>query len=192
MDLQTNKKELILKVSRDLFARFGLKKTTVEEIARFARIGKGTIYHYFESKERIFAEVIEGEREFLKKKVWEAINREDSPQGKLKAFLLTKLKYLVQLSNYYGSLRDKYLERYAVIEKARRESFEEELKIVKSILEEGVRKAIFSVENLPLTALAIVSSLRGLEYSLALEEGIWTEDNLEALMRVLLRGLERR
>ncbi len=192
MDLQTNKKELILRVSRDLFARFGLKKTTVEEIARFARIGKGTIYHYFESKERIFAEVIEEEREFLKKKVWEAINREDSPQGKLKAFLLTKLKYLVRLSNYYGALRDKYLERYSVIEKARRESFEEELKIVKSILEEGVRKAIFSVENLPLTALAIVSSLRGLEYSLALEEGIWTEDNLEALLRVLLRGLERR
>ena len=192
MDLQTDKKELILRVSRDLFARFGLKKTTVEEIARFARIGKGTIYHYFESKERIFAEVIEEEREFLKKKVWEAINREDSPQGKLKAFLLTKLKYLVRLSNYYGALRDKYLERYSVIEKARRESFEEELKIVRSILEEGVRKAIFSVENLPLTALAIVSSLRGLEYSLALEEGIWTEDNLEALLRVLLRGLERR
>ncbi len=192
MDLQTNKKELILKVSRDLFARFGLKKTTVEEIARFARIGKGTIYHYFESKERIFAEVIEEEREFLKKKVWEAISKEDSPQGKLKAFLLTKLKYLVQLSNYYGSLRDKYLERYSVIEKARRESFEEELKIVKSILEEGVRKAIFTVENLPLTALAIVSSLRGVEYSLVLGEGIWTEDNLEALLRVLLRGLERR
>ncbi len=192
MDLQTNKKELILKVSRDLFARFGLKKTTVEEIARFAHIGKGTIYHYFDSKERIFAEVIEGEREFLKKRVWEAISREDSPQGKLKAFLLTKMKYLVQLSNYYGSLRDKYLERYAVIEKARRESFKEELKIIKTILEEGVRKAIFSVENLPLTALAIVSSLRGVEYSLALEEGIWTEDNLEALLRVLLRGLERR
>jgi len=192
MDLQTNKKELILKVSRDLFAKFGLKKTTVEEIARFAHIGKGTIYHYFDSKERIFAEVIEEEREFLRKRVWEAINREDSPQGKLKAFLLTKLKYLVQLSNYYGSLRDKYLERYAVIEKARRESFKEELKIIKTILEEGVRKAIFSAENLPLTALAIVSSLRGLEYSLALEEGIWTEDNLEALLRVLLRGLERR
>lgn len=192
MDLQTNKKELILKVSRDLFAKFGLKKTTVEEIARFAHIGKGTIYHYFDSKERIFAEVIEEEREFLRKRMWEAINREDSPQGKLKAFLLTKLKYLVQLSNYYGFLRDKYLERYAVIEKARRESFKEELKIIKTVLEEGVRKAIFSVENLPLTALAIVSSLRGLEYSLALEEGIWTEDNLEALLRVLLRGLERR
>jgi len=192
MDLQTNKKELILKVSRDLFAKFGLKKTTVEEIARFAHIGKGTIYHYFDSKERIFAEVIEEEREFLRKRVWEAINREDSPQGKLKAFLLTKLKYLVQLSNYYGSLRDKYLERYAVIEKARRESFKEELKIIKTILEEGVRKAIFSVENLPLTVLAIVSSLRGVEYSLTLEEGIWTEDNLEALLRVLLRGLERR
>jgi len=192
MDLQTNKKELILKVSQDLFARFGLKKTTVEEIARFAHIGKGTIYHYFESKERIFAEVIEEEREFLKKKVWEAINREDSPQGKLRAFLLTKMKYLVQLANYYGSLRDKYLERYSVIEKARRESFEEELKMLRSILEEGVHQAIFTVENLSLTALAIVSSLRGLEYSLALGEGIWTEDNLEALLRVLLRGLERR
>jgi AcrR family transcriptional regulator len=64
--MQIDKRKTILKVSKDLFSRFGLVKTTVDEIAKLARIGKGTVYHYFKSKEDIFAEVIQKDLSYYK------------------------------------------------------------------------------------------------------------------------------
>lgn len=44
----------IIKAAEKRFARHGLHKTTLNEIARDLRIGKATIYHYFESKEQLY------------------------------------------------------------------------------------------------------------------------------------------
>ncbi|MEW5801204.1 MAG: helix-turn-helix domain-containing protein [bacterium] len=51
-------KETILEVALKLFQRFGYKKTTIEEIAREAGIGKGTVYLHFTSKEEILLTLI--------------------------------------------------------------------------------------------------------------------------------------
>ena len=47
-------KENILESARGLFGRFGPKKTTMDEIALQAGVGKGTVYYYFEDKRDIF------------------------------------------------------------------------------------------------------------------------------------------
>lgn len=44
----------ILAAARELFLRQGYHETTLEEIARHAEFGKGTIYNYFSSKEDLF------------------------------------------------------------------------------------------------------------------------------------------
>ena len=44
------KKLKILKKAKELFFIYGVKKTTVDEIAKAAGISKGTIYLYFSSK----------------------------------------------------------------------------------------------------------------------------------------------
>ena len=44
----------IMTVAADLFARFGYDKTTVNEIARAARISKGAVYLHFDSKDALF------------------------------------------------------------------------------------------------------------------------------------------
>lgn len=46
-------KENVLKASKELFRKFGYHKTSVNEIAKKARIAKATIYKHFESKEQI-------------------------------------------------------------------------------------------------------------------------------------------
>jgi AcrR family transcriptional regulator len=51
-------KTTILDVSLNLFKRFGYKKTTIEDIAQLARIGKGSVYLYFKSKEEILYAII--------------------------------------------------------------------------------------------------------------------------------------
>ena len=63
MDKQ--KKEKILDTARILFSRFGIKKSTMDEIAKEIRMGKSTLYHYFKSKEDIFLEVVKRESDMV-------------------------------------------------------------------------------------------------------------------------------
>jgi AcrR family transcriptional regulator len=58
MSNQTDKKQQIVKGAETLFYKFGYIKTSLEDIAKEAGLGKGTIYYYFESKEDIFLEVV--------------------------------------------------------------------------------------------------------------------------------------
>ncbi|GAB4290203.1 MAG: TetR/AcrR family transcriptional regulator [Ignavibacteriaceae bacterium] len=52
--MENDRKNQIVKAAVKRFARHGLKKTTLAEIAGDLRIGKATIYHYFSSKEVLF------------------------------------------------------------------------------------------------------------------------------------------
>lgn len=51
-------KESIKRSARDLFRRYGYNKTSVNEIARRAKIAKATIYKYFDSKELILHAIL--------------------------------------------------------------------------------------------------------------------------------------
>jgi len=53
-----NKKELIVNAAMSLIKKNGMAGLTVETIAKEAKIGKGTIYQYFDSKDEIFYETI--------------------------------------------------------------------------------------------------------------------------------------
>ena len=46
-------KESIKRAAQDLFRKFGYHKTSVNEIAKKAKIAKATIYKYFDSKEDV-------------------------------------------------------------------------------------------------------------------------------------------
>jgi AcrR family transcriptional regulator len=46
-------KESIKRAAQELFRKFGYHKTSVNEIAKKAKIAKATIYKYFESKEEV-------------------------------------------------------------------------------------------------------------------------------------------
>ena len=46
-------KDSIKRAAQDLFRKFGYHKTSVNEIAKRAKIAKATIYKYFESKEAV-------------------------------------------------------------------------------------------------------------------------------------------
>ncbi len=55
----------ILDAARMLFIRKGFELTRIEDLARQAQIGKGTVYSYFSSKEQILIELIGEERQKL-------------------------------------------------------------------------------------------------------------------------------
>ncbi|MCD1259058.1 TetR/AcrR family transcriptional regulator [Paenibacillus athensensis] len=54
-----DKKERILRAAEHLFTLYGIKSTTVEQIAKQAQVGKGTVYLIFADKETLFGEVLQ-------------------------------------------------------------------------------------------------------------------------------------
>ncbi len=56
---QDQKREMILEAALKRFKRFGLSKTTMEEVARDLEISKGSLYYYFSDKESIYVAVVE-------------------------------------------------------------------------------------------------------------------------------------
>lgn len=53
-----DKKNLILKGAFKIFSKYGYENTKVEDISDYLNIAKGTIYYYFDSKDKLFNEVI--------------------------------------------------------------------------------------------------------------------------------------
>jgi AcrR family transcriptional regulator len=59
--LEATKKECILLEAARAFARFGFKKASIDDIAKEAGVGKGTVYLAAESKEDLFYQVLHRE-----------------------------------------------------------------------------------------------------------------------------------
>ncbi|MFC0189804.1 TetR/AcrR family transcriptional regulator [Fictibacillus aquaticus] len=55
-----DRRQSILLAAEKSFAMFGYKATTVDQIAKIANVGKGTIYTFFSNKEELFYEIVNG------------------------------------------------------------------------------------------------------------------------------------
>ena len=106
------KKSIIIDAAKQLIATYGFKKTTMDEIASRAGMAKSTMYYYFKNKEDIFAEIVRIDSNLFRGKLQEAINQAYSPQDKIMQYVRTRMLHLKELSNYYKTLTNEYLDHY--------------------------------------------------------------------------------
>ncbi|TCP29260.1 TetR family transcriptional regulator [Scopulibacillus darangshiensis] len=76
--MSLDRKTSILKAAEESFALFGYKATTMDQVARIANVGKGTIYTFFKNKEELFDDIIEKLIHQAKDIATTAIRPEDS------------------------------------------------------------------------------------------------------------------
>ena len=76
-------RHVLVDVARQLFAKNGVERTTMNDIAIASGKGRRTLYTYFNSKEEIYAAVIESELERLSDKLDEVAEKKMRPQEKI-------------------------------------------------------------------------------------------------------------
>jgi|SRR5690554_908001 len=82
--METDKvKNTIKKAARELFRRYGYKKTSVNDIAKKAKLAKATIYKYFESKEMVLHAIL---MEYIRESVDELLAKYNK-QSDLETYL---------------------------------------------------------------------------------------------------------
>ena len=186
-------RENIIKAAKVLFARYGFKKTTMNDIAKTSKKAKSSLYYYFVSKEDVIKAVIENEASELKSKLEIAMKKAHSPQEKLKAYMITRMLAMRELSNLYIAFKDEYVEMYDFIEKIRKNYDRYEIETFKKIMIDGLKSGIFSVKDLDLTAYAIAIATKGIEYKFATEKNSETlEKDINALMDILFNGIAKK
>jgi len=62
-----NKEQLILNAAVEVFLKYGYKKTSIDDIATHAKIGKGTVYNYYQSKEALFFKMADYNQEIMER-----------------------------------------------------------------------------------------------------------------------------
>ncbi len=190
-----DKDQRILDAAKILFSRFGLKKTSIEEIAQHAGLGKGTVYLYFKSKDEIFSVLANGFAADYDKALNEALSIPSSPIEKLRSFIETRVGYWDRCFKEYGATAEAVLEAEAtsVVEGIRKEYGGSHLKIIQDIVQEGVDKGEFQVKNPEFTALAIYHILDALSRPWSVDSGpLSAEAKIDSCVSLLLNGLSSR
>ncbi|MBW1921740.1 MAG: TetR/AcrR family transcriptional regulator [Deltaproteobacteria bacterium] len=188
--MKQEKFESILDIAKRMFARYGLRKTSMDEIARMARVAKATIYNYFGSKDRVYMEVLRRESDEVVQKVSSSVAEESSPKDKLIAFARVKFQYMRRAVNLLNLDREGIEKLLPAAEEIRNQFFEREVDIIHSILKEGMEKGVFQLRDVLLTARAIGHALRGFELNWLVQENEERIDHyLDELMNILFYGL---
>ncbi|WP_158547891.1 TetR/AcrR family transcriptional regulator [Dyadobacter luteus] len=166
-------KEKILDGADKLFQKYGLDKTTMEEIAREAGKGKSTLYYYFKSKEEIFDAIIQREKNEFFNYVQEEVSKAPTAVEKLKVFVTIRFKRLKEITNLYNIMITEVkaaLNLDTICKPNYRQQYDQkEANIVKSILQYGIVSGefrVFSESEMDMMVFVFMSAQNGLEMDL--------------------------
>jgi|WetSurMetagenome_2_1015567.scaffolds.fasta_scaffold00057_7 TetR/AcrR family transcriptional regulator len=160
-----DKQSAILDAAHKRFARFGLAKVTMDEIAADLGISKAALYYYFPTKEDIFRRVVATEQQAFVTRIESIVRGEGKASKKLEGYFEEHLRLL-------GSLLD-----LRIIEVRARDS-------VKPIMRDLFRE--FSATNIAPLASILLQGKKGSEFF------IDSPDATAELIHHVLQGLRIR
>jgi AcrR family transcriptional regulator len=93
-----NEKEAIrntlIKKGKELFIRYGLKKTGIGDLTKAVGIAQGSFYTFYDSKEELFFDIMQNEEEEFQQKSAELLAREGFTRDTLKKLLGNAFAYM--------------------------------------------------------------------------------------------------
>ena len=117
------RKNQILDAAISIFAKEGFDRANTEEIAKLARLGKGTIYRYFKNKEELFLSVVDRGLDELRIAILIEVNKVEDPVRKIENAVRAYLAFfeendeLVRIliheqSSFGKRITERYFEHY--------------------------------------------------------------------------------
>lgn len=156
-------KDLMIDVARQLFARFGVQNTTMNDIADAAQRGRRTLYTYFKNKEDIYQAVIEQELQSLKRELEIARRISLPPDEKLINLIYAHLEAMKTVVLRNGTLRADFFRDIWSVERARAGFDLYEQKLIEEILRAGVEQNLFDIPHIPTMAYLLQNAIKGME-----------------------------
>jgi len=188
-----DKKQVILRAAQILFSQFGLKKVTTDDFARESGVSKATIYKYYNNKNEIFLEVVRIETDQMISLIEDAVNKEDTLDGMLKAYLMTKNENIHNLINFYRVTREAWGEHWPFISGVHERFIEKEKQILTRILEHGNKMNVLNITNIALHTHVLLIIFRSIELPwIVADQGTSLNEIVELIVDTFLNGVKKR
>lgn len=134
-----SKKDLILKTARELLARHGFAKTTLDDIANALGMKKSSLYYYYDNKDALLEDVMQKEEEKYCSMVISSLSGSGKTIDKLIRYEKAKFRYIHETfkmnevnTNILFELKSKM---YSQITRLRKVEYDN----IKKILDEGIK-----------------------------------------------------
>jgi TetR/AcrR family fatty acid metabolism transcriptional regulator len=169
---KAEKKRKILDAALGVFVDKGFSNVVINDIARSAGIGKGTVYEYFKSKEELFSELLKYLFARYQSYVPKEWKKGTTPAERLKNLLSFYTRLYVQAS----SRRNKvifmlvdYLSHNSAESSRKREGyFSGYREEIRSIIEEGIKLGTFRKVDVESAVTSITIAIDGLMFQMLL------------------------
>lgn len=200
-DKKSQRKEAILDAFEALIGRYGVDKTTMQEIADSVGISVGTLYNEFADKEALIDALVDRLEAGVNKKISALKFTSNSPDEQLAQFLRTALDLIEGIIRDNRSLADYLLSgsqkfRY-VGKKIHKDYYQGGLfrDRIQSTIQAGVDQGVFEVEDVTMVSSAITLAFT----SYALARLVMDQKQEKTIhkswmiwFRLLIRGLLKR
>ncbi len=187
------KEDKILDSARELFAKFGPKKVTTDDISRAAHISKATIYKHYRNKTEIFERIVEIECRTFLVALGSVVDAEATSVEKFRSYILTRLTKVRELVVRYGVNEDSWGAFNSYLSKLAGWFFEEEKDIIKRILQQGIRDGELQMKRVDLCAHITAVTFQSIELPWVLEaQGIAASDYAAVIIDMIYNGIRKR
>jgi len=173
------KKIEILHAAIRVFSEKGAAKTKMIDIAIAAKIGKGTIYEYFRSKEEVFAGTFTLFYQGMESMLLECVHSTDDPEEQLCNLVNVSLVEMLEhggefinimMDFWAESVRTKNEEIRSIINL--KKIYDEFRALVVGILDAGIAKGVFRPIDSHVMASFFIGALDGLMLQEIMDPGI--------------------
>ncbi len=179
------RRKVILDLSKKVFAKYGYIKTTMDDISREIGFTPAAIYYYFDSKKDLFEEGIKDEIGKLITKIEESVKETENPVEKIKKFAEVKIEGAKELIRLFNMTEEIVGELKSEIERLKaKELGGRELKLLDSIIKEGIEKKVFRAIDTRQAAFLILSITK----ELAMSQNTKKKD-IDDTLDIILKGL---
>ena len=150
----------VLKEALSLFAHHGYAAVSMRQIAGKCGIQAGALYNHFPTKQAILFELMSVHLESLIA-AYDTLEQMDDPAGALEQFARFHIAYHVdrpeEVFIAYMELRNLEPENHSQIMRLRQQ-YE---RILRGILRDGLASNTFEIDDVPVTAMGIISMMTG-------------------------------
>ena len=144
MTIKTDKYPALYQASLELFATFGYKKTTVEDVADKLDMTKGNLYFYVKNKKQLYEQTITHALTQWKDHVKKAVEKKIDPVEKFQTMAVSALAYIEKNAPLRRIImNDPSIFTLSPKEDRFSETNQAAMAILKTILEQGVEQKHF-------------------------------------------------
>ena len=192
--VSNGKRGLILGAARAVFSRKSYAEASVEDVAEEARIGKGTLYLYFKSKEELYLAALAGDLRQMSAEARTEMERAEGLRGKLCAFLRVRMEFAKAHEEFFRIYLAEYGSMFVKtpLSKEVMQLFRENMQYVARVVEQAAKRGEIRPVPAGAVAAAVFDMSRGLlERRLLNWKEFRVADEIEFTTDLLMQSLSR-